>query len=1424
MRKAKVIYGLIFPILLILFSATLLDASILFVAPHPDDDVITSSGVIYAAVQRGEPLRVVFMTNGDLYGGASLGYTREDEAVTGESVLGVTEGNLIFLGYPDGYLNTIYTSYQNATDRLVTSNGISATYGDRGLGRMDYHTYRFGSPASYNMVNILTDLEDILSTYQPDQILVTSEYDLHPDHSATYQLLRTALLNVNSHIPNYIPVIHTTIVHWNDNIWPTPTDPTSLFSPLPELSSSGTTWTQTGLSWTDRESINVPISMQSINYTSNPKYLAISAHASQGGTGGFLGQFIHKDEIFWPENDLGSNHPPIVNSGPDQTALQGWKVYLDGSLSWDPDGDPLSFHWVQRSGIQVQLSDPTSVQPVFVAPTGLSQDAIMTFELAISDGHFSTIPDSVSVTIPASSPPGALTVTPATGSAASGAPGGPFGPSSATYSLENVGGTTINWSASVTQSWITLSSNSGSLASGASTTVTVSINSNANSLAAGSYSDTVTFTNTTNGNGSTTRGVTFIISAQPINIAPLATVTASSETPQYGQTAMKAVDGVIDGYPGDYTHEWATAGQGVGAWLSLNWSAPYSVNKIVLYDRPNLNDNITSATITFSDGSSIAVGPLNNDGTATTYTFPARVITGLTMMVTGVSSTTQNVGLSEIQVFVSPPCTASAPTVSITSPSQTITSGGSDTYTISIKNNDSSTACTSTTFSLTASDTNSANFNASTVSPASVVLSPGGSSTSTLTVTAKAAQTSGADSTSVTASASGHANGVSNGVTTTIVAPVTALAVNAGGGQYTDTSGNVYKADTDYSGGYPASTTAAITGTSDPTLYQTERYGNFSYNIPLANGNYSVTLKFAEIYWTAAGKRVFNVSMQGTQVVSNLDIFAQAGKDVAYDVTIPVSVTNGTLSITFTSVIDNAKVSAIEVTSGTTGLAPDTTPPTIPAGVTATAVSSSQINISWAASTDPVVTGQITSGVAGYKIYRNGTQAGTATTTNYADTGLTASTTYSYTVSAYDVAGNISAQSTAATATTQASSSSGTVVFADNAGGGQYIDTSGNVYKADTDYSGGYPASTTAAITGTSDPTLYQTERYGNFSYSIPLANGNYSVTLKFAEIYWTAAGKRVFNVSVQGIQVISNLDIYAQAGKDVAYDITIPVSVTNGTLSITFTSVVDNAKVSAIEVTSGTTGLAPDTTPPTIPAGVTATAVSSSQINISWAASTDPVVTGQITSGVAGYKIYRNGTQAGTATTTNYADTGLTASTTYSYTVSAYDVAGNISAQSTAATATTLASSSSGTVVFADNSGGGQYTDHFSAVYQADADYSGGYPASTTATITGTVDPTLYQTERYGNFSYNIPLANGNYNVTLKFAEIYWIAAGKRVFDVSMQGTQVVSNLDIFAQVGKDAAYDVTIPVSVTNGTLNITFSTVIDNAKVSAIEVATQ
>src|SRR2546427_1321114 len=182
----------------------------------------------------------------------------------------------------------------------------------------------------------------------------------------------------------------------------------------------------------------------------------------------------------------------------------------------------------------------------------------------------------------------------------------------------------------------------------------------------------------------------------------------------------------------------------------------------------------------------------------------------------------------------------------------------------------------------------------------------------------------------------------------------------------------------------------------------------------------------------------------------------------------------------------------------------DTIAPSTPAGLTASAVSSSRINLSWLAATDNV-------GVIRYGVYRNGVQIDIVAATSYANRGLAAATTYSYTVAAYDTSWNASAQSSAVSATTKA------------------------------------------------------------------LA----------------------------------------------------------------------------------------DTQAPSSPTNLAATAVSSSQIDLSWSPATDNV-------GVTGYRVYRNGTLVASPTGTSVSIVGLSASTTYSFTVSAVDAAGNASALSAPLSATT--------------------------------------------------------------------------------------------------------------------------------------------------------
>jgi hypothetical protein len=157
-------------------------------------------------------------------------------------------------------------------------------------------------------------------------------------------------------------------------------------------------------------------------------------------------------------------------------------------------------------------------------------------------------------------PPGSLSVTPGDGLASSGPVGGPFSPSSLAYTLQNIGGTAIAWTAAKTQTWTTLSAVSGSLNPGASVMVTVSINAGANALAAGTYNDTVSFTNTTNGAGDATRPVSLTVSATPV-------LSVTPENRDVGVTTGTTTFDVSNSGAG--TMVWTAAVVAGGEWLFI---------------------------------------------------------------------------------------------------------------------------------------------------------------------------------------------------------------------------------------------------------------------------------------------------------------------------------------------------------------------------------------------------------------------------------------------------------------------------------------------------------------------------------------------------------------------------------------------------------------------------------------------------------------------------------------------------------------------------------------------------------------------------------------------------------------------------------------------------------------------------------------
>ncbi|WP_216324491.1 malectin domain-containing carbohydrate-binding protein [Deinococcus aestuarii] len=166
------------------------------------------------------------------------------------------------------------------------------------------------------------------------------------------------------------------------------------------------------------------------------------------------------------------------------------------------------------------------------------------------------------------------------------------------------------------------------------------------------------------------------------------------------------------------------------------------------------------------------------------------------------------------------------------------------------------------------------------------------------------------------------------------------VLMNVGGPTFTAPSGEVWTADnyayTDQSGTYTyyspgnaipqpnSPTSVAIAGTDNPELYRTYRHNTLdtpldrrvmTYDIPLNDGTYQVKLHFAELFWDSAGKRVFDVNVEGVSIRQNFDIFAQAGgKNRALVLPVnDVKVQGGKLTVVLRTVVDHTNISGIEV-------------------------------------------------------------------------------------------------------------------------------------------------------------------------------------------------------------------------------------------------------------------------------------------------------------------------------------------------------------------------------------------------------------------------------------------------------------------------------------------------------------------------------
>ena len=349
---------------------------VMVIVPHEDDELNLFGGLFEQYRKYGSEVKVVFVTNGDLYLPRE---TRIREAINALSEVGVAEDNIIFLGYGDGYLHRhLYNAYDG--ERLISEAGFMETHG------VDFHS-AFVEEHPFTRENYIGDLKACILQERPD-VIFCNDYDSHTDHQAVSLAFEEAMGEILREGSGYQPTVYkgfaySTAFYAPEDFY---SDPNLLSTKNPY---EGDRAGEGIYLWSER--VRLPVSAISLSRSlyQCSVYRAAKQHESQNAKSHAV-SVINGDKVFWQRRtDSLCYTAAITTSSGDGGKLNDFKLLDCRNLqSWAFPGDGV---WSPERGdtqrrISVSFPEESTVASLRLYGNPLKDNSIKNARIHLPDG------------------------------------------------------------------------------------------------------------------------------------------------------------------------------------------------------------------------------------------------------------------------------------------------------------------------------------------------------------------------------------------------------------------------------------------------------------------------------------------------------------------------------------------------------------------------------------------------------------------------------------------------------------------------------------------------------------------------------------------------------------------------------------------------------------------------------------------------------------------------------------------------------------------------------------------------------------------------------------------------------------------------------------------------------------------------------